>query len=160
MVVINRNSDIVRFIVNFVIAEILFFIGTAFLGVSKMLFNINMIEVLEGSFLGDATQGLWTAAFSTNQITWLFNNLFLWWVNVLLAIFNSLLLGLGLIALMILVPLGIPIFEGPNAPQNAIAIESMPVGFLFLFFWVIFPFLFILRTTWYDWIKHRFKSNT
>jgi len=76
MVEINRNSDIVRFVINFVISTILFFIGTVFLGISKRIFNLNMIEVLEGSFLGDATQGLWNAAFSNKEITRIFNNLF------------------------------------------------------------------------------------
>lgn len=144
---IKRDSDLVKFIINYVIAEFLFFVGTGILIVIKIVFSLDMDEVLEGTFIGPASSGVFTEAFSPQQIDWIISNLLVWWLNMFIAYFNSLLLISGLFAVAILVPLNVRIFEGPNAIQ----IEAMPVGFLFLIFWGIFPILYIVRSTFINW---------
>jgi len=155
MVELKRDSDLVRFLLNYLIAEFLFFIGTGILVTVKAAFAINDIDkLLEGSFLGGATNGLWGEAFSEAQIDWVISNIFTWWVNVFLALFSSLLLVAGFLAVVVLVLFStfldpsIKIFEGPGAPKNAIPAEAMPLGFLFLFCWGIIPTLFMIRSTW------------
>jgi len=144
---LKRDSDLVKFFINYFIAELLFFVGTGILVIIKMVFSLNMDDILEGTFIGPASSGVFQEAFSPAQIDWIFTNLLIWWMNMFIALFNSLLLITGVFAVTILVPLDVRIFEGPNAIQ----IEAMPVGFLFLVFWGIFPILYIVRSTFFNW---------
>ena len=146
---LKRDSDLVNFVKNYLIAEALFFIGTMILVIVKIVTSLNMEELLSGTFLGSSSAGLFTEAFSATQIDWIVNNLFLWWVNIFLTFFSSLLLIIGFFALAILLPLGVDIFSG----GNPIAVESMPIGFLFVIFWGIFPLSYLLRTSWINLLK-------
>lgn len=146
---INRESDWYQFIVNYIIAEILYFIGTGILVVTKIIFSLNMEELTNGTFLGGASSGLFTEALSPEQVDWIVNALLLWPINVLITLFSSLLLVAGFFALIILVPLqtfveNLDIFEGANAISPA----AMPVGFLFLICWGAIPLAYILRSSW------------
>jgi hypothetical protein len=139
----SRDSNLLRFIVTYIISEILFFIGTGILIVFKVFFSIDMPEIMQGTFLGPASQGLFTEAFSTSQMNWITNNLVLWPINTFLTFYSSLLLISGFFALAILLPLQIEIFEGPNS----IPAEAIPIGFLFLLCWGILPTFYILRSS-------------
>lgn len=145
----SRDSDIVNFIINYLVAEFLFFVGTSIIIVFKVLFNLDVGELLQGTFIGSTVTGLFTEAFSQEQIAWIFNNLLLWWINVFLALFSSLLLISGFFALAILLPLGVDVFSG----SNAIAAEAMPVGILFLLCWGILPLMYIVRSSWINWFQ-------
>jgi hypothetical protein len=156
---LKRDSNLFNFFKHYFISEILFFIGTGILIIIKMIFSLDMGEIMEGTFVGPASVDIFTEAFSQAQIDWLFQNLLLWWVNVFLAFFTSLLLLTGFFALAILLPLNIRIFEGPNA----ITAEAIPIGLLYLICWGIFPTLYIVRSTFIDWgvkIKNRVISPT
>ncbi|MHA1975040.1 MAG: hypothetical protein ACTSW1_18765 [Candidatus Hodarchaeales archaeon] len=161
MVELKRDSDLAKFLLNYLVAEVLFFVGTGILVTTKAIFAINDIDkLLEGSFLGDATNGLWGQAFSQEQINWIISNISgTWLINVFLALFSSLLLVAGFLAVVILVTVStlfdpsIKIFEGPGAPKNAIPAEAMPLGFLFLFCWGLIPTLFMVRSTWIGYLS-------
>jgi hypothetical protein len=75
---LNRNSDLFVFAKNFIIAEILFFIGTGALIAYKMMFQLDIPELLEGTFLGSQSTGLFTEAGSPEQINWISTNLLGW----------------------------------------------------------------------------------
>ncbi|MHA1967052.1 MAG: hypothetical protein ACW964_04535 [Candidatus Hodarchaeales archaeon] len=156
---LKRDSDFVNFLINFFIAEALFFIGSTILVIVKMIFSLDMETLLEGTFLGSSSSGLFSEAFSPEQINWISTNIFLWWINIFIALFSSLLLIIGFFAVAILLPLGVDIFSG----GNPIAVESMPLGFLFLFCWGIFPLLYVVRSTWIGWfekIQKKFSPST
>jgi hypothetical protein len=131
------------------VAEILFFIGSFILILFKVVFNLDMGELLQGTFIGSAATGLFTEAFSQAQINWILNNILLWWINAFLALFSSLLLISGFFALAILLPLGIDVFSG----GNPIAVEAMPVGILFLLCWGFLPMMYVVRSTWVGWYQ-------
>jgi hypothetical protein len=155
---LKRDSDLVNFVINYLIAEALFFIGTMILVIVKIVTSVNMEELLVGTFLGTSSEGLFTEAFSTAQMNWIFNNLFLWWINIFLAFFSSLLLIIGFFALAILLPLGVDIFSG----GNPIHPEAMPIGFLFMVFWGVFPLTYIVRSSWISLFKkvtNKFSSS-
>ncbi len=147
--VLNRDSDIVNLIINYLIAEVLFFVGSFIIIIFKVVFNLNMGELLQGTFIGSAATGLFTDAFSPEQVQWIINNILLWWINVFLALFSSLLLISGFFALGILLPLGVDVFSG----RNAIAAEAMPIGILFLLCWGILPLTYVIRSTWIGWFN-------
>ena len=124
----------------------------------KIVTSVDMEELLSGTFLGSSSAGLFTEAFSAAQVDWIINNLFLWWVNIFLAFFSSILLLLGFFALAILLPLGVDIFSG----GNPIAVEAMPIGFLFMVCWGIFPLSYLLRSSWINLLKrvtNKFSSS-
>lgn len=144
---LKRNSTLVGFLINYIAAEILFFIGSAILIIYKMSFELDMEDILTGTFLGNSSTGLFTAAFSPEQIDWLMSNAILWPVNVFLALFSSLLLLSGFFALAILLPLGVDVFTG----NNSVDARAIPVGIMFLLCWGIFPCLYMLRRTVFGW---------
>lgn len=151
---INRESDWFNFAVNYLIAEILFFVGTGILVIAKVVFSLDMGNLTRGTFLGGASSGLFTEAFSPEQITWISNAILIWPLDVLITFFSSLLLVAGFFAVIILVPLqpfveNLNIFEGANAISPA----ALPVGFLFLICWGIVPLSYFLRSSWKGWLR-------
>jgi len=143
----KRDSTLVSFLINYIAAEILFFIGSGILVIFKMSFELDMEDILTGTFLGKSSTGLFTSAFSDTQIDWLISNIILWPINVFLALFSSLLLLSGFFALAILIPLQIEVFTG----INAIDARAIPVGVMFLICWGLIPCLYIMRNTFFGW---------
>ncbi|PWI47316.1 hypothetical protein CEE45_12540 [Candidatus Heimdallarchaeota archaeon B3_Heim] len=143
----KRDSTLVRLLFNYLIAEILFFIGSGILVIYKMSFELDMEDLLTGTFLGSSSLGLFTEGLGSTQIDWLTTNLFLWPVNVFFALFSSLLLLAGFFALAILIPLQVDVFTG----GNAIDARAVPVGIMFLICWGLFPCLYMIRSTFLDW---------
>ena len=145
----NRDSDLYAFAKNYIIAEILFFIGTGILIVFKMMFDLDITSLLEGTFLGTQSNGLFTAAGSPEQMDWIMSNILGWPISAFLALFSSLLLIAGFVVLAILIPLQIDVFSG----SNAITPEALPVGVMFLLCWGFFPVFYIMRSTFIGWGK-------
>ncbi|MCK5346699.1 MAG: hypothetical protein KAR20_24995 [Candidatus Heimdallarchaeota archaeon] len=145
----KRDSDLYAFAKNYIIAEILFFLGTGILIVFKMMFDLDIHSLLKGTFLGTQSNGLFAAAGSPEQVDWIMTNILGWPVSAFLALFSSLLLIAGFAALAILIPLQIDVFTG----TNAISAEALPVGLMFLICWGFFPMLYITRSTYIGWAK-------
>lgn len=155
---IKHDSSLVRFFINYLAMEILFFIGSGILAIYKMTFDVEMNEILAGTFLNSSSAGLFTTAFSPSQVNWILSNILLWPINVFLALFSSLLLLSGFFALAILIPLQIDVFSGANAINS----EAISVGIMFLICWGIIPCLYIMRNTFYGWggrIKGVFSNS-
>ena len=140
---IKRDSDWFVFIKNYIIAEILFFIGTGLLILMKMAYNLDVPGLLSGTFLGNSVVGLFGVALDQAQQDWIFSAIIIWPIHMFIAFLSSLLLLAGILALAILIPLQVEVFTGPNA-IDALAI---PVGLAFFIAWGIFPILYVVRSS-------------